>query len=152
MGVNVRWDSEGQSTLRFTLTGAWTWPQMHKALTLAAAMVKGVPHEVGAIIDISAGLHVPGDNLFLPDNTEQITILLNRSRGRRGPIVVVGADVEARIMYDCLRMIDSRVGTRVYFTATLDEARAHLEQHEHIPGARPGADLRTTQSSPSIRI
>lgn len=127
MSIEARWDHEDHHIIYVGLRGQWLWAELYQALETAEQLARSVAHEVAAIVDIRGGLNLPGGSLFLTENIKQVRSLLARNSGQHGPIVVVGADADARMVYDSLRMMDSRVGARVVFTDTLDEARAYLQ-------------------------
>lgn len=128
MSIEARWDHEDPNIIYIGLRGQWVWAELHHVVDTAEQLARGVAHEVGAIIDVRGGLHLPGGSLFLTENLKQVRTLLARLKGSHGPVVVVGADADARMIYDSLRMMDSRVGSRVVFTDTLAEARAYLQK------------------------
>jgi hypothetical protein len=127
VSIIVRWDSEEQDILYFAIERDWTWPQLHQQVDTA---IDFAGHAVPVILDLRTWIGLPSSNLFLPHNLPQTKILITRNARRKTPIVVVGADANARMLYDCLRMMDSRVGWQVYFTETLDEARDFLHQEQ----------------------
>jgi len=124
--TEVRWDGDDKSILYFTLADDWTWAQLRGQIDAAVGMAESAHGDISAILDISGGVRVPGGNLLLPENVSQIKDILDHRPVRKGPLIVVGADAQARLMYDCLRMIDKRIGWQIYFTDTADEARAYL--------------------------
>lgn len=125
MSIAVRWDNIKHDILYFAIEGRWTWPQLHQQLDAAVELAE---RPVPVILDLRTWVGLPGSNLFLPDNLAPAKTLIARNSRRQTPIVVVGADADTRMLYDCLRMMDSRVGWQVYFTETLDEARDFLRQ------------------------
>jgi hypothetical protein len=127
VSIIVRWDSDAHDILYFAIEQDWTWPQLHEQIETAMNLAG---HPVPVILDLRTWLGLPSSNLFLPDNLPQAKTLIARNMQRQMPIVVVGADADARMLYDCLRMMDSRVGWQVYFTETLDEARDFLGQEQ----------------------
>lgn len=137
MTIRVEWDDFEPGILNFTLSGDWTWAQLCAAVDEAVMMAQDVPFYVATILHIPDGLRVPGDSLFLPENLKPVNRLLDRNKARQAPVIVVGADRDTRILYDCLRMMDKRAGWQVYFTDTLDEARHYLGEHYLCAHAQP---------------
>ena len=128
MSIIVRWDSEEQDTLYFAIEQDWTWPQLHQQIDCAIDLAG---HPVPVILDLRTWVGLPSSNLFLPNNLPQAKTLIAGNAQRQTPLVVVGADADARMLYDCLRMMDSRVGWQVYFTETLEQARDFLHHDQH---------------------
>lgn len=126
MSILVRWDCADRNILYFAIEGAWTWPQLQEQIDAAIDLAE---RPVPVMVDLRTWAGLPGGSLFLPENLAQARQLIARSARRQTPIIVVGADQDARMLYDCLRMIDSRVGWQVYFTDTPDEARDFLRQN-----------------------
>lgn len=129
MTIFVRWDSDVHDILYFAIEQNWTWPKLQEQIDAAIDLAR---HPVPVILDLRTWVGLPSSNLFLPDNLPQAKKLIARNVQRQTPIVVVGADADARMLYDCLRMMDSRVGRQVYFTETLDEARDFLHQQQQM--------------------
>jgi hypothetical protein len=131
VSIIVRWDSDEQDILYFAIEQDWTWLQLHQHIDAAIDLAG---HPVPVILDLRMWTGLPSSNLFLPDNLLQAKTLIARNAQRQTPIVVVGADADARMLYDCLRMMDSRVGWRIYFTETQAEAREFLlREHARRP-------------------
>jgi hypothetical protein len=128
----VRWDSDSHDILYFAIQNVWTWAELQQHIN-AAVNLAGQP--VPAIVDLRAWIGLPSSNLFLPENLKPVRALIERNTRRQMPIVIVGADADARMLYDCMRMMDSRIGWQVFFTETLDEAR-HFLRHE-LPIKQP---------------
>jgi hypothetical protein len=125
VSTSVRWDSEDQDILYFAIQNDWTWKQLQQQIDTAVELaVQAVP----VIVDLRSWTGLPSSNLFLPDNLKPAKALLARNLCRQFSIVIVGANSDARMLYDCLRMLDSRVGWQVYFTETLDAARDFLQR------------------------
>jgi hypothetical protein len=123
VSVSIRWDGDEQDILYFAIQNNWTWAQLQQQIDAAAALAV---HPVPVIVDLREWTGLPSSNLFQPENLKPAKALLALNNRRQFSIVVVGADADARMLYDCLRMMDSRVGWQVYFTETPDAARAFL--------------------------
>jgi hypothetical protein len=128
VSITICWDSDEQDILYFAIKGGWSWLDLQQQIDSAIEFA-GQP--VPTIVDLRDWIGLPSSNLFLPDNLTQAKVLMARNVRRKTPIIVVGADADARMLYDCLRMMDSRVGWQVYFTETLDEARDFLHESQH---------------------
>lgn len=131
VSIYVQWDSIEPDTLYFTIHNSWTWAELEQQIDAAVELaVRAVP----VIVDLREWTGLPCSNLFLPDNLKPAKALIARNVLRQSPVVVVGADADARMLYDCLRMMDAHIGWQVYFTDTPDAARDFLRgEHSKRP-------------------
>ena len=64
MGVEVEWDNQEQTVLRYTVVGHWTWEEFYAARDRARALADKVDlPRVNAIIDIRIGSMFPRNSL-----------------------------------------------------------------------------------------
>jgi len=130
VNVEARWDNPEQTILYFRIRDGWTWAELDQQLDAVEDLTRYLPYDVSAILDVQENPTLPGGSLFLPDNLQHARSLLQRNQRRHGAVIVVGADESIRMIFGCLRLIDSRIGWQVYFTDTLEEARAYLHQQQ----------------------
>lgn len=125
--VEAHRDFRSKDILHLTLQPNWDWPELFRQFDALCQCHLANPSAV--ILDVCQGTDAPGGSFFLSANMPYLDDLLALNRKRRFPVVIVGADAKARMIYDTLRMMDSHIGWRVYFTDTVDEARAYLLEH-----------------------
>ena len=125
--VEAHRDFRSKDILHLTLQPNWEWPELFRQFDALCQYHLANPSAV--ILDVCQGADAPGGSIFLSANMPYLDALLTLNRQRRFPVVIVGADAKARMIYDTLRMMDSHIGWRVYFTDTADEARTYLLEH-----------------------
>jgi hypothetical protein len=84
MTVEVRWDNEDKSIIRWTFPRQWTWDEFYSALQGSRAMVRLQSHTVDVIVDMTSSELFPRNLLTQGQVTLQTTSL------NIGIIVVVG--------------------------------------------------------------
>jgi len=124
MPVQVVWDNDDHTIIRYTLDEDWTWEDMRAAVVISNKMLDGVDHKVHFIHDATAVTGLPSDML------SQLRTFIDKEHPNTGQSVIVGAKKSAVIILaqSLLAMIH-----RLYkkdwgfmFADTLDEARGML--------------------------
>jgi len=59
MGVQVQWDNEARTILRYDYQGRWKWEQVYEAVNEAYRMIETVPHPVAVMIDMTESAGIP---------------------------------------------------------------------------------------------
>ncbi|MAS32417.1 MAG: hypothetical protein CL610_00325 [Anaerolineaceae bacterium] len=129
MSIQVSWFDDKQRILYFAMQPGWAWEELNRQIERALRMIRagGVPTPV--ILDVGGDLELPQGNLFQMDNLQEVNRLLKQNARRTAPVVVVHAGEQTRLLYESLRLIDPQVGRQVFFTDSLDDARAYLEDN-----------------------
>lgn len=63
MPVQVMWDNDKKTIVRYVFEGKWTWNELYPAYNKAIEMEKSMPHRVHAILDLRKGIGVPANIL-----------------------------------------------------------------------------------------
>lgn len=118
MGIQVVWDNDGKTIMRYIYDSSWTWDQLADAIKQAEALYGDSDHKVGVIIDLTNSSMLPKDAL---------------SRGRTmadAPhfeklTIVVGANAFVRSFKNLFdKLYSAKIASReVHFAADLPEAR-----------------------------
>ena len=82
MGINVLWDDERQSIIRWDFEANWDWSEFRKAFEISLEMANSVEHRIDVIPDTSNTEYMPPGALAqfkhisdnVPDNTHLIII------------------------------------------------------------------------------
>ena len=126
MGIYFKWDNpDRQDILLFVIQTPWTWQEYDDAATQAFALLAQQQHPVANIVEAThAGRLPPGNPLpHLRRVYQQMPPNMTAS-------VVVGASPTIRLFVNVLTGIYPRAKRLARFTATIDEARAIInEQH-----------------------
>lgn len=134
MSIDLYWDNDEQTVLLCEFHPGWTWDEMYKILDAVKKITDNATYEIAAIIDIQAGVGIPGGSLFNRETLNHAKKMLQMGEGGTGPVVVVGANPLIRMAYEALKRIDKNVGSSVYLVKTLDEAHEILSR-VHVPAS-----------------
>ena len=63
MPIDVQWDDDNQTVIRYVFKTPWTWTEYHAAIEQAWTMAKSVDHPTDTITDMSGSRLLP-DNPF----------------------------------------------------------------------------------------
>lgn len=130
MGIKVDWDNDEQTVILYRFDGSWSWDDLYNALDRVKAMSASVDHQVDAIIDFSKASYLPSGAIFSFNGHKQAQKLASKASEARGQIVIAGAGMFIRSVYDAFRALDNRISRGVHFTDTLADARAYLVRQQ----------------------
>lgn len=130
MGIELYWDNDERTVMLCEITGSWTWDEMYQTLEKIKKVTDAADYEIGAILDVSQGISVPGGTIFTPTALEHAKRMLKMGEGGTGPVVIVGANPMIRTIYQTFHNLDRKALGNVRFAATVDEARAMLAQRQ----------------------
>ncbi len=138
MAIELYWDDdERRDVLLMEIDGVWTWEELFDALRRVRKVTDAAPTTVGALLDVSRGVGVPGGSIFNQTALDHARELLRMGAGRAGPIVIVGAGAMLRMVFSTFQTLDRQALATVRFAGTLDEGRALL--HAALRGgSQPG--------------
>jgi len=127
MNINVVWDDEAKTILRYVYEKNWNWTDFHTAAKQAYEMLDTVDHTVNVIMDFQNASLIPQGAIT------QVQRAFSTPRHRNiGTTVIVGA--AARTFLQAIAGVGrklSRSGAdnwSLNFVATLPEAYALLQQ------------------------
>lgn len=122
MTVQLVWEDEHERVLRFDMDATWTWDEFFAAKTESYDLINSVPHKVGVIINIASR------TALKPNLLQNTRKALSDKHPNTFVVVVVVTDELARtaigLLYDTIRFS----AMRIEFAASLDKARALIEQ------------------------
>lgn len=127
MSIELYWDNDEQTVMLCVFEKDWSWDEMFTVLDTIKQVTDKRDDEIGAIIDVSHGFSVPGGSIFNPDTRDKASRLLKMSADGKGPIVIAGTNSFIRMISQGFNLLDKRALEDVYFTDTLEEARALLD-------------------------
>jgi hypothetical protein len=123
MPIEVNWDNDEKTTVRYTFSGHWTWDELHASLTHERALRQTVDHTVHTIADLLDSTSVPTDAIV------QLKGTFDYLPANVGLIVVVSRDSFLITMYQIFAKVFRKYTKRLLVVASLAEARALLAEH-----------------------
>ena len=99
MNIEVRWDDEQKSIIRWTFPKQWTWDEFYSALQGSRAMVRGENHIVDVIVDMTVS------ELFPRNLLTQGQVTMQTSSLNIGIIVVVGWNPLLRTAFNSFQRV-----------------------------------------------
>src|SRR5258708_3010123 len=124
MPVQVSWDDDAQTIIRWDYAGKWAWTEVSSAFERVNQMMHSVQHPVSIIHDLTQSAGLPGGALR---NGERFTTGLAENWEIS---VVVGSGTFAESMLNIFRKVYAKLGDRYKTAPTLDEARAVIARHK----------------------
>lgn len=123
MPVDFKWMDDAKTLLCFTASGAWTWKDLHRVLTLASTTLhfNKVTHAVDFIVDLGGGDRMPSGAMA---HLRSLAKPLNVNTPPR--LIVIGIDAETQKRVGALEGVyrpPGNTGT-VYFVSSSEEADA----------------------------
>jgi len=131
MGIIVAWDDDDQTTLRYTVTGEWTWEDFAASRKEAWKLVESSERtQIDSLLDIDSGSMFPKNALGyfrrMPSSAHP--------KLKAGTMVMVGNNSIARVLMDVMRILNHQAMEGFLFARTLEEGRHILKKmQERIP-------------------
>jgi len=127
--IELYWDNDEQTVMLCTFAKGWTWAEMFETLDTINKVTAQRDYTIGAIVDVSRGISIPGGSVFSADTREKAKKMLAMGSDSKGPIAVVGAGGMLKAVARGFEMLDRNVLNDVYFVDTLNAARRVLSKH-----------------------
>jgi hypothetical protein len=126
MAINVDWDNEEKTIVRFLYSGQWNMSELSAAVQESNKLMDRVNHSVGCIIDIRDSNLIPSGVLSMGRS------VVVRKHPNQGNSIVVGANTFIVAMFDVFRKVyhTKFVEAEYKFVRTLDEARSLLKSEQ----------------------
>ncbi|NJL57405.1 hypothetical protein HC928_21400 [bacterium] len=139
MGIELYWDNDEQTVMLCEFGARWTWEEMFSTLDTIKKATQKRAEEIGAIIDLSEGIHIPGGSLFSFEAREKGMKMLRMSSSGKGPLVIVGGGGFFKTLMGAFQMLsaDAKLANDVYFANSVDEARAMMARRLRAGAAIP---------------
>ena len=120
MGVNVLWDNDAHTAIRYDFEGQWTWSEFDAATKTAFELTRSVDHAVDSISNFRPGALIPSNALF------QFRRAMVDAPKNRGITVIVGSSTFIKTLVSVFSRLNRSFGERLLLADTLDQARALL--------------------------
>ena len=121
--IELYWDNDEQTVMLCTFAKGWTWAEMFETLDTIKQVTEQRDYEIGAIVDVSRGISVPGGSVFSADTREKAKKMLAMGADGKGPIAIVGAGGMIKAVARGFEMLDRNALKDVYFVDSLNAAR-----------------------------
>ena len=122
MAIRAIWDNDEKTIVRYIFETGWTWDEFFVVKKQANAMMDTVAHKLGVI------LHMPSENVIPPDVFANARNGLLTKHGNTVILVVVSTRPFVRTMIETLRGLSPLANAGLETTATLDAARALVNE------------------------
>ena len=126
MAVEVIWDNDEQTVIRYRLVGAWTWEEIRVAAATSNTMLDAAGRKIDFIYDMQGSTALPQNAIT------RMRGFIGKEHPLTGRSVVVGAGKSMLIMLarSILGAVKKLYGTdwNFAFADTLDEARGLLDR------------------------
>ena len=117
MSISVDWDESQQATIRYNISGKWTWLEFEAALQQSIIMTYSVDHAVHEIFDLSYSQPFPDDSLIFWRNVMRVM------PENRGYMVFVGGGPNVSSLLSILKRNTPAHADRLHSLDNLSQAR-----------------------------
>lgn len=126
MGIQVQWDNDEKTILRYDYQARWSWNELYQAVDQGYHLIDSVAHPVAVIIDLTASEGIPPGALSHARSIQQ------RAHPRISMNVAVNAGgLLSTLTHTFLRLYSALMqATSVHFAATVEEARAVIAERQ----------------------
>ena len=129
MAIELYWDNDERTVMLCEVRGDWTWEQMYDTFAKIKKATEKSSVTVAAILDISAGISIPGGSFFTPSAFDHAKTMLKMGESGTGPLVIVGASALIKGVYKTFTgMAQGKALSTISFADTADQARVHLSK------------------------
>ena len=120
MSINVQWDNEAHTLVRWDFIGTWDWNDFLAAQKASNDLIKSVPHTVDIISDVSQSQALP------PGAIGRFRTYRRDDPDNAGRVVLVGASNYIKTIVEIFRGMFPNTGGNFTFADSLEEARSAL--------------------------
>lgn len=126
MPIQVVWDNDDQTVIRYIIEGKWTWGEMLAAVAASNAMLDAAEGKVDFIHDMSASAGIPGGAL------SNLKRFIGKEHPRTGQSVIVSGGRSTSVLFaqGLLNIVDKiyKRDWGFHFADSLEQARQYLAQ------------------------
>ena len=122
MGIEVSWDNEAKTIVKYVYEGRWTLQDFDNAREQAAKLEETVPHRVDVIVDVRNSSLVPTGTI---SRGKQVITTTPVSHPSEAMAIIVGAGPLVRSIYDVVSKVYPEIVRRrgFRFARSMEEAR-----------------------------
>jgi hypothetical protein len=119
MPVDVIWDDEAHSIIRYVFDGPWGWDEFRPIIDKADAMSRTVSHRVDIIADLTNSARLPVQNAF---PTLKYMAELTADNVLEGLFIVTGGGSFVAGLVQTFKRVYPNLGSTPYTASTLADA------------------------------
>ncbi len=136
MGIEVRWDNEAKTIIRYIYDGRWTWEELDGARDAAAKLEESVSDRINVIVDVQNSKLLPNGTI---SRARQVATTAPASHPKEGITVIVGAGAFVRSIYDVMHKVYPEIIQRrgLFLAKSLDEAHSIIERETQAQTSMP---------------
>lgn len=131
MSIEIEWDDEQKTIIRYTFLPGWTLEEFHSLYNRPSEML----HETGTEL---LGIIIDDSRDSMPPQAATLAFARTVREGR-SPIVIVGVNPAARILLDAARKGYKSLRP-LFYANTLDQARKILQAYAEKSDDPPETD------------
>ncbi len=128
MPIELYWDNDEQTVMLCEIRDPWTWDDLFATLEKMKKVTDRASYTIGAILDVTGGVKLPGGSLFSPATRDNALKMIKMGEGGSGPVVVVGASPMIKAIHTAALTLDRHAASHFRFVKTMDEARNLMAQ------------------------
>lgn len=133
MPIQLHWENEEQTIIRYEIRSPWSWEELFKVLDEVKVLTDKSTEPLGAILDVNEGVKIPG-GLFNPKTIEYANKIFKLGEGgKKGHVIVVGKSPMIKTMFNVAQGLNREAIEHFSFADTVEDARAQLAQKLHSP-------------------
>jgi hypothetical protein len=122
MGIEVYWDDEAKTILRYDFEGRWTWDEFYKRCNKVIAMKAESLRRIDLMLDMRGSKYIPSDGIH---HVQQITRLYSDGIGIS---VFVSDNHFFHTVFDVGVKLHSNLRDRYWLVETPDAARKIISE------------------------
>lgn len=124
MPINVEWDNEERTIIRYHVGDPWQLPEYSRALFHTWAMIESVEHSVHVVVDFTHAISFPKNLLSNASSTN------NQIHPRQALVIGVKVSPYLQMIVRVAARAFPRLGRNVFFVPTLQEAYIMIKTYE----------------------
>jgi hypothetical protein len=131
MSIQVAWDNEAKTVIRFDFAGKWNWYGYEMAVGEAFGMAEGAGQLVDFIFNMKDSAALAEGATFYFKRTLELT------PNSQSVLIIAHADATTEAAVALFSRIYKKLGERLLMARTLDKARAMLSGEPEPPAPKP---------------
>jgi hypothetical protein len=122
MGIQVVWDDEQHTVIRYIFDRTWTWEDFFAAKATAFALIEASQRKISVIMD------APGDSVLPRNMLSHFGSAMRKKHPNTAIVVVVIRTPFIRSMMNLLMHLSPTATNSIRLASTLEEARQLADQ------------------------
>lgn len=123
MPIQVRWDDEEKTVLRYIYEGEWAWREWHEVIDQSKQMIHQVDHPVYVVLDTANGKMPPGTLSYFNQVSSECNDCVVM-------VILIGADWFIQRLFNIYSKLRWGKNRRFTVAVTLENANQIVQQHK----------------------